>query len=220
LSFSLILGLAAMPGLHAQVPDPGQAQDSEAAREKLLHAADQLDNIQANSEATKASVDGMKTDIAELKTENAALRQQVSDLQNALDQYKDEQVKSRQKLIDDVAGMIAAANSAKPTRHHKDADPDAAQPDKSASPSTASNLSPPPDAAPEPDAADQPPPKPKAQKGYYHVVAVGETLSMIVTAYRDNGVNTTVDAVRKANDLSADQGVKAGQKLFIPKPGT
>jgi uncharacterized phage infection (PIP) family protein YhgE len=219
LLFSLILGFAAIPGLRAQVPDPGQVQDNESAREKLLHAADQLDNIQANSESTKVSVDNLKSDVAtldqtvaELKSENATLKQQLDELQTAFDQYKDEQVKSRQKLIDDVAGLVAASGSAKASKHHKDADAD-----------TASNLTPPADAAPAAsgtDGTDQAPPKPKAQKGYYHVVAVGETLTMIVTAYRENGVNTSVEAVRKANGLSDDQGVKAGQKLFIPKPGT
>jgi LysM repeat protein len=88
---------------------------------------------------------------------------------------------------------------------------------------SASNLAPPPDAAPatsdsHPASTDDTPPKEK--KGYYHVVAMGETLSMIVDAYRDQGVHTTVAAVRKANGLTDDQGVKAGQKLFIPKPGT
>jgi LysM repeat protein len=43
---------------------------------------------------------------------------------------------------------------------------------------------------------------------------------MIVAAYNDNGVKVTVADVRKANGLSEKSGVKAGQKLFIPKPGT
>ncbi len=67
-----------MPSLPAQ--DPGAQQDAEAAREKLLKASDELDNIQANSEATKTSVDGMKTDVAalqdsvtKLQADNAAL---------------------------------------------------------------------------------------------------------------------------------------------------
>jgi LysM repeat protein len=43
---------------------------------------------------------------------------------------------------------------------------------------------------------------------------------MICNAYKDNGVNVTVAEVRKANGIAEGGGVKAGQKLFIPKPGT
>ena len=43
---------------------------------------------------------------------------------------------------------------------------------------------------------------------------------MICEAYRENGVNVTVSEIRKANGLTADSVLKAGQKLFIPKPGT
>jgi hypothetical protein len=224
-----------MPRLQAQVPDPGAAQDAESAREKLLKASDELDNVQANSEATKASVDGMKADmttlqqtITKLQGDNAALKQQVADLQTALDNYKDEQLKARQKLIDDVAGMIAAdkaGSSTKPAKKKKDAD--ASTPDVAKTPDDApasANLTPPPDTAPStastPAQTDETPPAPKPQKGYYHVVAFGETLTMIVAAYKDNGVNTSVAEIRKANGLAKDTPLKAGQKLFIPKPGT
>jgi LysM repeat protein len=52
------------------------------------------------------------------------------------------------------------------------------------------------------------------------VVAEGETLSMICSAYRDEGVKVTVKQVMKANGLSSSSMLKVGQRLFIPKPGT
>ena len=231
--FSLVVCFSAMPGLRAQ--DPGSRQDAEAAREKLLKAADALDNIQANSETTKASVDGMKNDVAtlqqtvtKLQGDNAALRQQLTDLQTAFDQYKDEQLKSRQKLIDDVAGLITASKGSTKPAKAKSAPADTETPvaaKKMESQPSAESLAPPPDKSPETTtastpAADNTPPPPKPQKGYYHVVAPGETLTMIVAAYKENGVNVTVSQVRKANGLTESSGVKAGQKLFIPKPGT
>ncbi len=73
----------------------------------------------------------------------------------------------------------------------------------------ASDLAPPPDPAP----------APKPQKGYYHVVENGETLTMICAAYRDQGVKVSIAQVRKANGLTEKSVLKAGQKLFIPKPG-
>jgi LysM repeat protein len=223
--------------------DPGAVQDAEATREKLLKAADQLDNIQANSEATKVSVDGIKADdaalqasVTKLQTDNASLRQQLSDMQAAFDQYKADQAKVRQTLIDNVADMIAAGKSStKIAKKKKEEPPPTDAPEaavKPPEPTTASNLAPPPEVhtamntpsasaavdstTPPPD--DAPPPKP--QKGYYHIVASGETLTLICEAYRENGVNVTVSQIRKANGLTEKSSLKAGQKLFIPKPGT
>src|SRR5260221_6138958 len=105
--FSLLFCLFVTNRLQAQ--DPGAQQDAEAAREKLLKASDQLDNIQANSEATKLSVDGMKADVARLQAgvaraqaDNAALRQQLADLQAAFDQLKEQRIKERQALLDEM----------------------------------------------------------------------------------------------------------------------
>ncbi len=227
-----------MPRLQAQ--NPGAQQDAEDAREKLLKAADELDNIQANSEATKLSVDGMKADVAslqesvtKLQADNAALRQQMADMQTALDQFKVEQIKARQTLIDNVAGMIAAGKGTSATKKKKEASvsettAEISGPGKSSgSQANATSLAPPPDtpstSATGGDAAtsgnDTPPPV-KPQKGYYHVVAGGETLTMICAAYRENGVNVTVSEIRKANGLTEKSVLKTGEKLFIPKPGT
>jgi multidrug efflux pump subunit AcrA (membrane-fusion protein) len=224
------------PRLQAQ--NPGAQQDAEAAREKLLKAEDELDNIQANSETTKTSVDAMRTDVAtlqaavtKLQSDNAALRQQLADMQTAFDQFKTEQLKARQTLIDNVAAMIAASkNSGMKSGKKKDAPTSEAptetpiQPETSDAQPSASNLNPPPDSgstSPGTGATGAPPPAPmKPQKGYYHVVASGETLTLICAAYRENGVNVTVSEIRKANGLTEKSVLKTGQKLFIPKPGT
>jgi regulator of replication initiation timing len=228
LFLSLALCFPAAPRLLAQVPDPGAQQDAEAAREKLLKSEDELDNIQANSEATKTSVDGMKTDVATLQSQvtalqadNAALKQQLADMQTAFDQYKAEQAQSRQTLIDNVAAMIAAGKTPATKKKKKETTPTEASVSAETS-AIPSSLSPPPDAAPSPSTSAQteenPAPPIKPQKGYYHVVAAGETLTMICTAYRDNGVNVTVSEVRKANGLTETSVLKTGQKIFIPKP--
>jgi LysM repeat protein len=246
LFLALILCGSATPSLRAQ--NPGAQQDAEAAREKLLKAADQLDNIQANSEATKLSVDGMKTDITklqasitQLETENATLKQQLADTQTALDQFKAEQLKARQTLIDNVADMLAAkkgTDSSKPAKKKKEP---ALEEDAGAAPETSSpvkktntevhtsSLAPPPDSnslssngagSGDTASAEESAPAPvKPHKGYYHVVASGETLALICSAYRDNGVKVTVSEIRKANGLTEDSVLKVGQKLFIPKPG-
>ena len=81
------------------------------------------------------------------------------------------------------------------------------------------SLAPPPDNSAGDSAGDIAPPPPK-EKGYYHVVASGETVSMIAAAFRDQGVKVTVSQIRKANGLTPDSVLKPGEKLFVPKPGT
>ena len=231
LLFSAVLCLAAPTILRAQ--DPGAAQDAEAAREKLLKASDELDNIQANSENTRAAVDGMKTDVASLQqnvtalqNENATLKQQLTDLQAAFEQYKADQAKERQQLVDNVAGMIANGGG-KSSKKKKTTDADTSEPASTSTPeattevhpSMAPSLAPPPD-HPSTSAADDTPPTPKKQHGFYYTVVKGDTVSNIASAYRDAGVKVTATQIRKANGLTTDSVLTPGEKLFIPKPGT
>jgi regulator of replication initiation timing len=222
--------------LPAQVPDPGASQDEEAAREKLLKAADQIDLMEGNAEATKTAVEGMKTDLARLRDENAALKLQISSLQDAVQKLEDDRTKEGQVLLDEVARLVASKNSApaedrpvskKKKEVEEDAPSLAPPPDAPTSgptnPAESAGASDSPattaDNASSSDAAEDAP-KPKPHKGYEHVVAPHETLTMICAAYRDQGVKVTVAEIRRANGMTEKSTLKVGQKLFIPKPGT
>jgi len=224
--------------LHAQ--DPGAQQDAEAARQKLLKASDELDNIQANSEATRLSVEGMKADVthlqadvAKLQADNASLRQQLDSVQAAFDKAEAAHAKERQVLLDTVAEMIKESNPGKPSPKKKEKAAASSQPkappaDVTPAPAASGTA-----AAVTPDAttpagatnslsppADSDSGPVKSPKGYYHIVASGETLTLICNAYRQQGVSVSVDAVEKANGLTDKSVLRVGQKLFIPKPGT
>jgi regulator of replication initiation timing len=234
---SLIVSFSSVCQLRAQ-QDPGAQQDAEAAREKLLKASDQLENIQANSESTKTAVDNMKADVTKLQADvsalqadNASLKQQLADLHAAFDKAEAAHAKERQVLIDSVADLIKSQSGGTKTAPKKKApaatptptktpDTEASTAPTTTETSTSTSLTPPADNPPSvtTPAADEPPPKP--QKGYYHVVASGETLRLIVSAYRQDGVNVTVSDIQKANGLTDKSVLKVGQKLFIPKPGT
>jgi LysM repeat protein len=201
--------------------EPAMAQDAEAAREKLLKAADQIDMIQSNAETTKVDVDAMKNDIAQLQAANTDLKQQLVELRAALDKAEAERAKERQVLVDEVAQLVASRGGSVPKRHQEIADetgPDIHAPDGDAA---AGESAPVTEIHQDADTSLAPPPDPpKPQKGYYHVVESGETLTMICAAYREQGVKVSVGQVRRANGLTANSVLKVGQKLFIPKPGT
>lgn len=56
------------------------------------------------------------------------------------------------------------------------------------------------------------------QDGYYYPVQEGDTLALIVKAYREKGIKVTVQQVLDANPGLKATSLKVGQKVFIPKP--
>jgi LysM repeat protein len=57
-----------------------------------------------------------------------------------------------------------------------------------------------------------------SEKGYDYVIQSGDTLSVIVQAYKEKNIRITVDQILKANPgLKADR-LRPGQKIFIPAP--
>jgi LysM repeat protein len=82
--------------------------------------------------------------------------------------------------------------------------------------------------APVPPSKKTPPPgptdngsseKPSApDKGYEYIVKKGDTLSIIVQAYRDNNIKVNTDQILKANPGLKAEKLRVGQKIFIPAP--
>lgn len=56
------------------------------------------------------------------------------------------------------------------------------------------------------------------EKGFEYVIQPGDTLSVIVQAYREKGIRVTVDQVVKANPGLKPNALRVGQKVFIPAP--
>lgn len=55
-------------------------------------------------------------------------------------------------------------------------------------------------------------------KGFEYQVKNGDTLSIIVKAYRDNNIKITKDQILKANPGLKPERMRVGQKIFIPAP--
>jgi len=56
------------------------------------------------------------------------------------------------------------------------------------------------------------------QNGYYYEIKSGDTLSLVVKAYRDKGVKVTSKQVLKANPGLDPNKLYVGKKIFIPDP--
>ena len=56
------------------------------------------------------------------------------------------------------------------------------------------------------------------QNGYYYPIKPGDTLSLIIKAYRDKGVKVTSKQVLKANPGLDPNMLLVGKKIFIPDP--
>ncbi len=60
--------------------------------------------------------------------------------------------------------------------------------------------------------------KPATEKGYPYTIRSGDTLSLIVQAYREKNIKITTDQILKANPgLKADR-LKPGKEIWIPSP--
>jgi len=55
-------------------------------------------------------------------------------------------------------------------------------------------------------------------KCFEYQVKKGDTLSIIVQAYRDNNIKVTMDQILKANPGLKPEKMRVGQKIFIPAP--
>jgi LysM repeat protein len=56
------------------------------------------------------------------------------------------------------------------------------------------------------------------EKGYDYIIMQGDTLSVIVQAYKEKNIKITVDQILKANPGLNANRLRPGQKIFIPAP--
>jgi LysM repeat protein len=55
-------------------------------------------------------------------------------------------------------------------------------------------------------------------KGYPYTIQSGDTLSLIVQAYRDKNIKVSVDSILKANPGLKAESLRPGKKIWIPAP--
>jgi septal ring factor EnvC (AmiA/AmiB activator) len=57
-----------------------------------------------------------------------------------------------------------------------------------------------------------------SDKGFEYVIKSGDTLSVIVAAYREKNIKVSTEQILKANPNLVPEKMRPGQKIFIPAP--
>jgi LysM repeat protein len=175
---------------------PAHAQDA-ATEERLNKLSGQIEDLIAGQKSQQRQV-------AELLKEVQTLREQASkpsatyaspeDLKHLADTVKEVD----QKRIDDykkiTADLLAIRKAVEAPIKSK----------------------------PGPSISEHPAPEKEkpTEKGFEYVVQPGDTLSVIVQAYREKNIKVSVDQIIKANPGLSATKLRVGQKLFIPAPQT
>ena len=180
------------------------AQDT-ATQQQLDKLSGQIqDMLEAQTQQSKR-IDALEKEISDLrdKVNTPVANDYVShdELKKIADQIS-EVDRKRQADSDMIATQIsnlakAAAVAPPPPIHHS---------------SSASTTSPPDGTGSGSDNTSTP------QNGYYYPIKSGDTLSLIVKAYRDKGVKVTSKQVLKANPGLDPNKLLVGKKIFIPDP--
>lgn len=166
------------------------AQDpgaAEDAREERLKILKAADQVEVIQHATEA----MRGEVESLKSELVRLREENASLSRDIAMLKSALEKSEAARVKEREVLLAEVGKL-----------------VAATPKNGS-------AAADTKKTDVPPSS--REKGYYHTVEAGQTLSAIAAAYREKGVKVTIEDIRKANSLGPNGVIKPGQKLFIPK---
>ncbi|MES2307316.1 MAG: LysM peptidoglycan-binding domain-containing protein, partial [Verrucomicrobiota bacterium] len=192
--------------------NPSAREDAEADRRKILRAADLVDSIQAAQEQLQTEVTDLKSKIKSsqetvenLQSENQKLRGDLLTLKTAIEKSEEARLKEREALLKEIASVVAEKTKSYP-QSHGDALLHVREEETTPTKKVEKEK---PEKTKESSA--------EKETGFYHVVEKGHTLSSIADAYRQQGINVTIDDIRKANNLTKKDVIHVGQKLFIPK---
>jgi LysM repeat protein len=184
-----VLALCAGPNLRAQ---------DAATEERLNKLSGQIDDLRAGQEALRKQVDGLMRELSSLReqvSKPTAAYASPDDLKRVADAVKEV---DRKRLEDYDKIRTELLNLRKALLKDPATSP---APHKSPSNETTEPVKPPP-----------------SEKGYEYEVKKGDTLSVIVQAYRKQNIKVTTDQIQKANPGLKPDELRVGQKIWIPAP--
>lgn len=96
----LLLAWLTLPLLPAQAQNPAAGEDAEIERRKILKAADQVDQVQAQMEKVQTKVDALEKFLEELKAQSQTLKETMANSSAKASQ-------DRQAILEEVSKILA-----------------------------------------------------------------------------------------------------------------
>jgi LysM repeat protein len=172
------------------------AQDA-ATEERLNKLGGQIEDLIANQRAQQKQLESLAKEIEAFReqigkpTGNYASQDEVKSLATALKEVDRKRIEDAEHVSAQLARIGTKLSAPLPPKKNN------------------------PGAGSETSTTDKPP---KDEKGYPYVIQSGDTLSVIVQAYREKNIKVTTDQILKANPGLKPEKLKVGQKIWIPAP--
>jgi LysM repeat protein len=190
--FLLCLALAGVPVLRAQ---------DAASEERYNKLSGQIEDLRSTQESLNHKIEGLAKDIEALRIHmdkqpsgNFASDEDVKRLAESVKEVDRKRLDDYERIRTELKNLGKTLAASTPSVH------------KNSAPSS-----------------DESSPKGKStlpDKWFEYEVKKGDTLSLIVQAYRDNNIKITRDQVLKANPELKPEKMRVGQKIKIPAPQT
>jgi LysM repeat protein len=171
-----------------------RAQDA-ATEERLNKLEGKIEDLRSGQDALRRQTEVLSKEIEALRdhmgkpTGNYAAQEDLKRLADAVKEVDRKRIEDAEKVRNELLKLQKSLSTPTPPRR---------------TPSASENSSP-----TKPEGSD---------KGYEYVVKKGDTLSIIVKAYRDNNVKVTTDQILKANPGLKPEKLTVGQKIWVPAP--
>jgi predicted RNase H-like nuclease (RuvC/YqgF family) len=184
------LALCGGPGLRAQ---------DAATEERLNKLAGQVEDLRAGQEAMRKQVEALAKEIESLRDQmtrpsgNYAAQEDLKRVVKGVEEVDRKRLEDYDKIRNELVNLRKSLlnTPSQPGKTHS-------------TPVISSNSS------SEKTAS--------SDKGYEYVVKKGDSLSVIIQAYRDNNIKVTQEQILKANPGLVPEKMRVGQKIFIPAP--
>jgi outer membrane murein-binding lipoprotein Lpp len=174
------------------------AQDA-ATEERLNKLSGQIEDLKAGQDSLRKQIDALMKEIESVREQaskpsaNYAAQEDLKTLEKAVKEVDQKRIEDAEKIQTQLLNLRKGLLSTPPNQNQK----------KSA-----------------PMAANDAPVSDKPEKGFEYTIQKGDTLSVIVKAYRDKNIKVSTEEILKANPDLKPEKMKVGQKIFIPAPKT
>jgi LysM repeat protein len=172
-----------------------RGQDA-ATEERLNKLAGQIEDMRAGQDALRKQFEALSHDIESLReqvgkpTGNYAGQEDLKRVAEAVKEVDRKRLEDYEKIRAKLSELGKTLSAAPPPKK---------------------NVTPAPERTEKANIPD---------KGFEYEVKQGDTLSIIVQAYRQNNIKVTTDQILKANPGLKAEKLRPGQKIFIPAPQT